>query len=86
MPRDYGSGMTIDELIGMTVLAIHGLDLPRESLYSAIRKAIRLLLGKGFEMLVLVELWSDGNSVWQDPDTEKVVVVTPDGQLNQSQD
>jgi len=86
MPRDYGSGMTIDELIGMTVLAIHGLDLPRESLYRAIRKAIRLLMGKGFEMLVLVELWSDGNSVWQDPDTEKVVVVTPDGQLNQSQD
>ncbi len=86
MPRDYGSGMTIDELIGMNVIAIHGLDLPRESLYKAINKATGLLMGEGFEMLVLVELWGDGNSVWQDPDTKKVVVVTPDGQLNQSQD
>ena len=81
MTRDFGSGITFDDLIGLTALTIDGLQLPNDELGCAIKKASRIMVEKEFGRYHLMELWGDGHSVWQVGEEGQVVVAAPTGQL-----
>lgn len=83
MVRDYGAGLTVDELIGMTVWQITHLTLPSGEVFRTVNLATKILLDANLESHILVELWEDGHSVWQDIQQHKPVIVTPTGQLFQ---
>lgn len=81
MIRDFGSGMTIDELIDMRAVDIYTLKLPSENAFRFIRKASAAMVEAGLPNAVLKELWGDGHSVWLNLATDRPVVVTPSGQI-----
>jgi len=83
MVRDFGSGLTADELIGMTAWQIARLELPSGSAFKIAWHGAEVLAGKGFESYILDELWADGHSVWRNPETQQPAVVTPNGQITQ---
>jgi hypothetical protein len=82
MVRDLGSGLTYDDLVGLSALEINRLHLPNDDLGAAIHKASQILTDKEFGKYILMELWGDGHSVWQANEKGQVVVVTPTGQLS----
>lgn len=86
MTRDFGSGLTYDELVGFYAFEIQGIALPNDAMGRAISKAVTILIEAGFGQYVLAELWGDGHSVWQTVDGKKIVVVGPTGQLSVTQD
>jgi hypothetical protein len=79
--RDYGAGLTVDELIGMSVWHIAHLKLPSGEVFRIVKFATKILLDANLESFILVELWEDGHSVWQDYKKNVPVVVTPTGQI-----
>ena len=81
MMRDFGSGLTFDDLIGLTALEISRLILPNDDLGMAIQKASQLLLVNQLGKYLLMELWGDGHSVWQTGKGGNVAIVSPTGQL-----
>lgn len=81
MVRDFGAGMTADELIGMTARQINQLALPRGSAFEIAQQGAGVLDQAGAEGLILEELWADGHSVWKKIETQEPVVVTPNGQI-----
>lgn len=86
MVRDFGAGLTADELVGMTAWQIARLDLPRGDAFEAAQRGAVFLARKGADNYFLEELWADGHSVWRNPKTEGPAVVTPDGQIRQAQE
>jgi hypothetical protein len=86
MVRDFGSGMSIDELIGISAWDIRSIALPNDTMFDPIKKAVTIIVDHGFESYMLAELWGDGHSVWQQSETDQVIVVTPTGQLICSRD
>lgn len=83
MVRDFGAGLTADELIGMQAWHIARLDLPRGDVFNCAQKAAQVLTRNGAEAYLLNELWADGHSVWLNPQNKKPAVVTPGGQVIQ---
>ena len=81
MVRDFGAGLTADELIGMPAWHIANMDLPRGDAFDSAYRAAELLVNNEAENFVLEELWADGHSVWQNPETRAPAVVTPNGQI-----
>lgn len=79
--RDFGSGITFDDLIGLSALEISRLILPNDDLGVTIQKASQLLLVNQLGTYLLMELWGDGHSVWQNGKGGRVAVVSPTGQL-----
>jgi len=84
MVRDFGSGMTIDELIDMRAEDICALRLPSEKAFRFVKKVAAEMVEAGFVNYVLNELWEDGHSIWRNPRTDKSVIITPTGQIRQS--
>lgn len=82
MTHDLGSGLTFDDLVGLTALEIRRLRLPNENLGVAVHKASQILIEKEFGTYFLMELWGDGRSVWQESEKGQVVVITPTGQIS----
>lgn len=85
MTHDLGSGLTFDDLAGLTALEIRSLGLPNENLTVAVHKASQILIEKEFGTYLLMELWGDGHSVWQESEKGQVVVITPTGQISINQ-
>jgi hypothetical protein len=79
--HDYGAGLTVDELIGMSVWHIAHLKLPSGEVFRIVKFATKILLDANLESFILVELWEDGHSVWQDYKKNVPLVVTPTGQI-----
>jgi len=84
MVRDFGSGMTIDELINMSAADICALKLPPEKSFRSVKKAAAVLAEAGLPDIVLKELWEDGHSIWCNLRTDQPVIITPTGQIRQS--
>lgn len=84
MQRDYGSGLSIDDLIGLSAGRIKMLSLPNEALYQALQRTAGLLVDRGNGYFMLAELWGDGHSVWYGLDEDDVLQVTPTGQIIQA--
>jgi len=85
MIQDLGSGLTFDDLVGLTALEIQRLGLPNEDLGAAVHRASQILIEKEFGTYFLMELWGDGHSVWQESEKGQVVVVNPTGQISNQQ-
>ena len=85
MVRDFGAGLTADELVGMQAWHIARLNLPRGDVFRFAHEAAEILVRKGLDSYLLNELWADGHTVWTNPETEKPAVVTPGGQILQEQ-
>lgn len=81
MFRDYGSGLSIDELIGMQAQDIVSLMLPNEAVFFNLKRAARQLCDHNYERFSLMELWGDGESVWMGTGMKDVVVVRASGQI-----
>jgi len=86
MARDFGSGVTYDDLVGLTAMAVNRIHLPNEDLGTAIHKASQILIEMEFGHYLLLELWGDGHTVWQTGERGRVVVVSATGQLLFKQD
>ena len=84
MIQDFGSGMTIDELIGLSAWHIAAIKLPPELIFISASRAAGMLMQAGMENYTLAELWGDGHSVWNDPKTQVPVVITASGRISQS--
>jgi hypothetical protein len=85
MIQDLGSGLTFDDLVGLTALEIQRLGLPNEDLGATVHRASQILIEKEFGTYFLMELWGDGHSVWQESEKGQVVVVNPTGQISNQQ-
>lgn len=78
---DFGAGISVDELVGLSAWHIDRLTLPSNNIFQHPAHAARILIAQGLESFVLVELWEDGHSVWHHPTTNQPVIVEPTGQL-----
>lgn len=85
MVRDFGPGLTVDELIGMPAWHIDKLKLPPGEVFKAASLAARIMVEEDLESHVLVELWEDGHSTWDSNHKGNPVVVTPTGLLIRTQ-
>jgi len=81
MSRDYGAGLTVDELIGMLASQITRLVLPRGEVFQNASRAARILEENNFETCILTEIWGDGHTVWQTMGLKQPIWVTPTGQI-----
>jgi hypothetical protein len=81
MYRDYGPGLTVDELIGMPAFHIDRLDLPPGEIFQKIKTAARRMILSDLESYVLAEIWEDGHTVWHSLKGDKPALVTPGGGL-----
>lgn len=81
MVRDFGAGLTADELIGMTAWHIAHLDLPRGDAFETAHRAAEILVRHKGEIFLLEELWADGHSAWRNPKTNETAIVTPNGEI-----
>ncbi len=85
MNQDYGSGLSVDELIGLTAWHIQHLTLPPGDAFESASHAADILLANNFDSYMLAELWADGHSVWHTSDQEHVPLqVTRDGKIIRS--
>lgn len=82
--RDFGSGLSVDELIGMSALEIIQLAMPSETVFLVAQKAAKWMIQASLRDHVLVEIWEDGHTVWSEPDSGLPVVVSPLGHITKS--
>ena len=81
MTRDFGAGLSVDELIGCSAWYIFHLVLPDEEVFQTTMTAAELMVEADLESYILMELWEDGHTVWMSPAIKRPVVVTPDGEM-----
>ena len=84
MTRDFGAGLSVDELIGSSAWYIFHLVLPDENVFKTTMAGAMKLVKADLGSHILMELWEDGHTVWMSPATKRPVVITPDGQMNPS--
>ncbi len=81
MKRDFGPGLTIDDLIGLCADDIRSINLPNEEIYKNLNRAVGLLIEQDLGDFVLMELWGDGHSAWQGLNKDDVLLIRPTGQF-----
>lgn len=81
MVRDFGPGLSVDELIGMPAWHIYNLELPPGEVFETAHRAAQVLVRNNLESTVLAELWEDGHTVWHDLKNGNPVVVNATGQV-----
>lgn len=81
MYRDFGSGLTVDELIGMPAYHLNRLKLPPGEIFEKVKSAASKMIKAGLESFVLTEIWEDGHTVWTSLEDEKPALITPGGQV-----
>lgn len=84
MYRDFGSGLTVDELIGMPAFHIDSLNLPPGEIFQKIKIAARKMMTANMESFVLAEIWEDGHTVWHGLKDKTPALITPGGHLIQT--
>ena len=78
---DFGSGLSLDEVVGMTAKQMSGVTLPKGEVYQTVQRAADLMLRAGLGCYVLEEVWADGHTVWHGIIQHDPVIVTPYGYL-----
>ncbi len=81
MIRDFGAGLTIDELVGMQAADIASFELPNEKCFTQLQSAANNLVCHDFEAYRLMELWGNGETVWMGADQTEVIIVSASGQI-----
>jgi len=78
---DFGAGISLDEIIGLSAWQIDRMVLPSNKVFQYPVRAAQILAEQGLESYVLAELWEDGHSVWHHPKTGEPVIAEPTGQV-----
>ena len=78
---EFGGGLSLDELVGMTAGEIYTVYLPNDEAFQAATQAAGCMLQSGLDSHQLMEVWADGHTVWHGPLKDDPVVVTPAGLL-----
>ena len=78
---DFGAGLTLDELVGMTAGEIFSVLLPHGDVFVPVGQAAMLMYQRGLGAYMLVEIWADGHTVWHGGRMDDPVIVTPAGGL-----
>ena len=78
---DFGGGLSLDELVGMTAGDIYSVHLPNGEVFQAATQAAGRMLQAGLEFYLLMEVWADGHTVWHGELKDDPVVVTLAGVL-----
>ncbi len=86
MVQDFGSGMTVDELIGWIAEDINKLRLPTGDVFNLVSQSARYLVKKNFASAVLMEIWGDGHTVWRINHKEQPLWITPTGEIRRSKE
>ncbi len=81
MYRDFGSGLTVDELIGMPAFHIYNLKLPPGEIFQRVKASSGKLIKADLESYVLSEIWEDGHTVWHSLKDDTPALITPGGHL-----
>ena len=81
MYRDFGPGLTVDELIGMPAFHIVNLKLPPGEIFQHVNTAAQKMITANLESFVLAEIWEDGHTVWQSLEDKIPALITPGGHL-----
>ena len=81
MTRDFGAGLSVDELIGLSAWFIYHLVLPDEEVFKTTMTAAMKLVEADLGSHILMELWEDGHTVWMSSATKLPVVITPAGKM-----
>ena len=84
MARDFGPGISVDELIGMPAWSIAHLKMPPGEIFQMALMAAKIMKNESFDSYLLVELWEDGHSVWAHPKSYQPVVVSSSGQITRT--
>jgi len=79
--HDFGAGLGVDELVGLAAWHIDRMRLPSGRVFKRAGDAARVMVRESHESYLLVELWEDGHTVWQNPETGLPAVITPGGLL-----
>jgi hypothetical protein len=82
---DFGAGLSLDELIGLTAGQLKTFHLPNGEVYQSIEKAAERMLRAGLDAYSLMEVWADGHTLWHGIRRDDPVVVTPAGDVIQTQ-
>ena len=82
--RDFGAGLSVDELIGISAVQISRIKLPAEKVFQQALWSAKHMVQAGLGSHLLVELWEDNHSVWRDPHNGLPVVVSPDGSITRT--
>jgi hypothetical protein len=78
---DFGAGLSLDELVGMSAGEILSAILPNGDVFETICQAALVLYQRRLEACILVEIWADGHTFWHFSSPDEPVLVTPTGQL-----
>ena len=81
MVQDFGAGLTVDELIGLTADKISNLNLPPGDIFQRVFEAGSYIKRKGFKSAILTEIWGDGHTVWRSKQGGVPLWVTPTGKI-----
>ena len=82
---DFGGGLSLDELVGMTAGEIYSTHLPHGEVFQVVIHAAGRMLQSELEVYKLMEIWADGHTVWHGCVKDDPVVVTPAGELIRTQ-
>jgi hypothetical protein len=78
---DFGAGLSLDELVGMTAWSIDRAVLPKGEVFQATGDAAAHMVRAGLGTYLLAEIWADGHTVWHASYGSDPVIVTPQGKL-----
>ncbi|MCB2209621.1 hypothetical protein KQH62_01890 [bacterium] len=81
MKQDFGSGLSVDDLIGLPAGRIRSLSLPNEAVFRSLKQSAEILVDREKDYFLLAELWGDGYSVWRGREESDVLQITPTGQV-----
>jgi len=82
---DFGAGLSLDELIGLTAGQLRDFNLPQGEVYLLIEKAAEQMLKAGLDAYLLMEVWADGHTLWHGLRQDDPVIVTPKGNVFRTQ-
>lgn len=78
---DFGAGLSLDELVGMTAWQIRQAVIPTGEVFQTTEAAALYMIKGGLGTYLLAEIWADGYTVWHGSYGNDPVIVTPGGKL-----
>lgn len=82
---DFGAGLSLDDLIGLTAGQLQAFNLPTGNVYQMIEEAAEHMLQAGLEGYLLMEVWADGHTLWHGIRRDDPVIVSPNGDVFRTQ-
>ena len=78
---DFGAGLSLDELVGLTAGQLLTFNLPKGEVYQTIENAAEHMRAAGLTSYLLMEVWADGHTLWHGIRRDDPAIVTPQGDV-----